>query len=130
MSAKRERYPRRPAIDVLVRCVLALVVLWAFLADAWAQEGHHGVNHETWHSSFYSHLMRPDTKTSCCNLSDCRPTQGRQMGDHYEVLVDGAWTPVPPDKVVRETAPDGGYHVCAPEVPKGILYCVILPPEG
>ena len=118
-------------MDFLVRCVLGLVVLWLLLAgNAGAQEGFHGVGHEAWHGSFYSHLKRPDTHTSCCSLSDCRPTQGRQAGDHYEVLLDGAWTPVPTDKVVKETAPDGGYHVCAPELPKGVLYCVILPPEG
>ena len=35
---------------------------------------------------------------SCCNLMDCRPTQSRMVGDHYEVKVDGAWTPVPYDQ--------------------------------
>lgn len=118
-------------MNVLVRCLLALILL-SFLraGEAAAQEGYHGVGHEMWHGQFYAHLLRPDTKTSCCNLADCRPTQGRQVGDHYEVMVDGTWLPVPPDKIVKESAPDGGYHVCAPETPKGFLYCVILPPEG
>jgi hypothetical protein len=26
---------------------------------------------------------------------DCRPTQSRMVGDHYEVKVDGEWVPVP-----------------------------------
>jgi hypothetical protein len=30
---------------------------------------------------------------------DCRPTQSRMVGDHYEVKVDGEWTPVPKDKI-------------------------------
>jgi hypothetical protein len=45
---------------------------------------------------------------------DCRPTQSRMVGDHYEVKVDGEWTPVPNDKINSVVAPDGGAHVCAP----------------
>jgi hypothetical protein len=29
---------------------------------------------------------------------DCRPTQSRMVGDHYEVKVDGQWMPIPYDK--------------------------------
>jgi hypothetical protein len=36
------------------------------------------------------------------------------VGDHYEVKVDGEWTPVPNDKINNVIAPDGGAHVCAP----------------
>ena len=64
---------------------------------------------------------------------DCRPTQSRMVGDHYEVKVDGEWMPVPNDKINNVVAPDGGAHVCAPrqEGPnKGVLFCVILPSEG
>ena len=70
---------------------------------------------------------------SCCNLMDCRPTQSRMVGDHYEVKVDGAWMPVPRNKINNVIAPDGGAHVCAPKqegVNKGVLFCVILPPDG
>jgi hypothetical protein len=51
---------------------------------------------------------------------------------HFEVKVDGVWTPVPSDKINDVAAPDGRAHVCAPEQNdrnKGIL-CVILPPQG
>ena len=54
------------------------------------------------------------------------------VGDHYEVKVDGLWTPVPNDKINNVIAPDGGAHVCAPRQVgqnKGVLFCVILPPE-
>jgi hypothetical protein len=37
------------------------------------------------------------------------------VGDHYEVKVDGVWTPVPYDKINNVVAPDGGAHVCAPK---------------
>jgi hypothetical protein len=30
------------------------------------------------------------------------------VGDHYEVKVDGAWTPVPYDKINNVVAPDAG----------------------
>jgi hypothetical protein len=79
-----------------------------------AQEGYYGVGHDKWHQGFYSTLKRNNGGGSCCNLMDCRPTQSRIVGDHYEVKVDGAWTPVPPDKINNVIAPDGGAHVCAP----------------
>jgi hypothetical protein len=81
--------------------------------SAEAQEGYYGVGHDKWHQGFYSTLKRNDGG-SCCNLMDCRPTQSRIVGDHYEVKVDGVWTPVPYDKINNVVAPDGGAHVCAP----------------
>ena len=72
------------------------------------------MGHDKWHQGFYSKLKRNDGQGSCCNLMDCRPTQSRMVGDHYEVKVDGAWTPVPHDKINNVVAPDGGAHVCAP----------------
>ncbi len=90
------------AISVLV-CVSAA-----------AQEGYYGAGHDKWHEGLYSKLNRNDGKGSCCNLMDCRPTQSRMVGDHYEVKVDGEWMPVPNDKISNVVAPDGGAHVCAP----------------
>jgi len=87
---------------------------------------------DTRHEGFYSKLVRKDTKVSCCNLSDCRPTQSRMVDDHYEVMVDGAWLRVPKEAIQNVSAPDGGAHVCAPVqvgAAKGKLYCVVLPPE-
>lgn len=111
-----------------------LFTLLALLSyPAAAQEGRHHVGHEEWHGEFYSTLMRNDTKTSCCDLRDCRPTQSRTVDGHYEVKVDGQWTPVPPGVIQKVTAPDGGAHVCAPPqegANKGVLFCVVLPPEA
>ena len=120
--------PRRDWITLL-----GSAVFWFFCVNAVAQEGYYGVGHDRWHMEFYSKLNRNDGKGSCCNLMDCRPTQSRMVGDHYEVKVDGEWTLVPNDKINNVIAPDGGAHVCAPmqEGPnKGVLFCVILPPEG
>jgi hypothetical protein len=58
--------------------VLALVSL-AFVSPALAQDGQHGQDHEKWHAQFYDKLIRKDTKTSCCNLADCRPTASRMV---------------------------------------------------
>ena len=99
-----------------------------------APQGRHGMGHEHWHEQFYSKLIRKDTKTSCCNLTDCVPTQSRMNGAGYEVMVDGEWTIVPQAVIQNVTAPDGGAHVCYPkqphrDYPKGTLFCVVLPPE-
>ena len=97
------------------------------------QEGFVGSGHSKWHDTFYKKLLRPDTKTSCCNNTDCRPTAGRMIEGHYEVKVNGAWVSVPQEKILPTVAPDGGYHVCAPLYFKGTpgeLYCVVVAPEG
>jgi hypothetical protein len=119
---------RRPELIALIGG--ALLVL---CAGAVAQEGYFGSSHDRWHQGFYSKLKRNDGRGSCCNLMDCRPTQSRTVDDHYEVKVDGEWVAVPNDKINNVVAPDGGAHVCAPRQigpNKGVLFCVILPPEG
>ena len=113
--------------------LLGSAVAMFLCASAAAQEGHYGVGHDKWHRDFYSTLKRNDGKGPCCSLIDCRPTQSRMVGDHYEVKVDGGWTPVPSDKINNVIAPDGGAHVCAPPQQgsnKVVLFCVVLPPDG
>jgi len=88
--------------------LLGGVVSVFFCVSAAAQEGYYGVGHDKWHQGFYSTLKRNDGG-SCCNLMDCRPTQSRMVGDHYEE-VDGAWMPVPSNKINNVIAPDGGAH--------------------
>jgi len=99
-----------------------------------AEPGDHGQGHDAWHADFYSTLRRPDTKTSCCNLADCRPTEIRSAGDHYEVKKDGRWIRVPPEKIVKVSPPDGGAHICAPPSTNTIwgpdeVFCIIMPFE-
>jgi hypothetical protein len=110
------------------------IALSVFLClGAGAQDGYHGAGHDRWHQDFYAKLRRNDGQGSCCSLMDCRPTQSRMIGDHYEVKVDDEWVPVPNDKINNVVAPDGGAHVCAPRQVgrnKGVLFCVILPSEG
>jgi hypothetical protein len=116
-----------------MRAVLVLTLL--LVAPALAQEHDHGQRgrgHDKWHEKFYQGLLRRDTRTSCCNLSDCRPTTSRVENGEYQVLLDGEWVVAPQEVIQRLGAPDGGAHVCAPTqvgTNKGKLYCVVLPPE-
>jgi hypothetical protein len=117
-----------------IKSVLVLAALSLPLPAAAADDGFHGHGHDAWHAEFYSKLMRPDTKTSCCNLSDCRPTEIRSVGDHYEVKKDGRWIRVPTDKIVKVAAPDGGAHICAPPSTSSLwdpdtVFCIIMPLE-
>lgn len=110
-----------------------LLITALLLSSAVAQEGVIGDGHDQWHEQFYQGLVTPETKVSCCSLADCRPTSGRSVGDHYEVKINGAWVVVLASKVVKVSAPDGGFHVCAPVQFDGApehVYCVILPSEG
>src|SRR5262245_40921019 len=119
-------------IPLAMAVVTMATLMLSGVAIAMAQEGHIGHGHDWWHGSFYQHLLVPGSQNSCCNLFDCRPTSGRQTGTHYEVKVDGNWIVVLPDKIVKKTAPDMGFHVCAPAEFSGDpthIYCVILPPE-
>jgi hypothetical protein len=121
------------ASDIATRVAIICVVSVFLCVRAVAQEGYYGVGHDRWHREFYSKLNRNDGRGTCCNLMDCRPTQSRMVGDHYEVKVDGEWTPVPNDRINNVVAPDGGAHVCAPRqegLNKGVVFCVVLPPEG
>jgi len=111
--------------DITGRVAVTCVVSVFLCVRAVAQEGYYGVGHDRWHMEFYSKLNRNDGKGTCCNLMDCRPTQ--------RVKVDGKWMPVPNDRINNVVAPDGGAHVCAPRqegLNKGVLFCVVLPPEG
>src|SRR6266550_7631402 len=81
------KIPRRNCITLLGSAVSLFLCV-----NAAAQEGYYGVGHDKWHQGFYSKLKRNDGQGSCCNLMDCRPTQSRMVGDHYEVKVDGVWT--------------------------------------
>jgi hypothetical protein len=117
-------------VNLFGKLCLALALFW--VDEAGAQEGQFGHGHDMWHQGFYQTLQRPDTKTPCCNLTDCRPTSGRQVGDHYEVKINGAWVSVPPDKILKTTAPDLGFHVCVPfkfDGQPNHIYCVVIPPE-
>src|SRR5262245_2667913 len=121
--------PMNVVMNLAVVSAVSLLTL-----PATAAEGDHGEGHDTWHGSCYSSLTRPDTKTSCCNLADCRPTEIRSAGDHYEVMKDGRWIRVLPEKIVKVAPPDGGAHICAPPSTNPVwapdeVFCIVTPFE-
>jgi hypothetical protein len=125
-----------PAVIVgkLFALAIVLALFSTYCTQAAEHHGRHGDGHDMWHAEFYSQLMRPDTKTSCCNLADCRPTEIRASNDHYEVKKDGRWIRVATEKVVRTVAPDGGAHICAPPTEStawdpDYVFCIVMPLE-
>jgi hypothetical protein len=62
---------------------------------------------------WFQSLAVPGTGISCCSIADCRPTEYRMVDDHYEALIEGRWTHIPPRKVLDRTDnPVGRAVVC------------------
>lgn len=77
---------------------------------------------------WFQSLRQPGTGVSCCSISDCRQTDFRSVGTHYEVLIDGVWRPVPGDKVLqRMDNPTGRAVVCW--TPTMGIMCFVRGPE-
>lgn len=106
---------------------LLLVFLAPQLARAGDNMGHHGMGHDALHR-WYKTLRHPGTGYECCDGQDCRPTTARIKNGVLEVMVDGEWTRVPPDSLIKTSPPDLQTHVCAPKgswSPK-VIFCVVL----
>jgi hypothetical protein len=120
----------KPVINFAVLTALSFLSLRAVAA-----EGDHGRGHEMWHAESYSKPMQPGTEASCCcNLADCRPTEIRSAGDYYEVKKDGHSVRVPPEKIIKVAARDGGAHNCAPLITSTTfwpddVFCIVMPHE-
>ena len=83
---------------------------------------------------WFRSLERPDGNGSCCSESDCRRTQYRIVGDHYEALTDEQWhvprqwIPIPPDKILnRADNPTGEAVLCW--LPSLGVLCFVRPAE-
>lgn len=78
---------------------------------------------------WFNSLQQPRSGISCCSIADCRRTDARLAGDHYEAFVDGAWRPVPPEAVVdRQDNPTGRAVVCY--TPGRGIMCFIKAPDA
>lgn len=78
---------------------------------------------------WFRDLRVPGTGRSCCSVADCRPAEARTRGDHYEVLIEGRWIAVPPERVLdRADNPTGRAVVCWTPT-RGIL-CFVRGPEA
>ncbi len=111
----------------LLICAIALIAANLFSVPA-APQGAHGDGHDKLHHWYRQ--LNDINGNSCCSGVDCRPTEARITRDGVEVLVDGQWTLVPPEKILDKASPDLGSHVCSPlqpsHYPKGHIFCVVL----
>jgi hypothetical protein len=77
---------------------------------------------------WFQGLRQPGTGMSCCSIADCRQTDFRIAGSHYEAMVDGVWHQVPADKVLEQAYNPTGHAVVCYTPTRGIM-CFIRGPE-
>lgn len=132
---------RRAALLYGMLAVLAIVVL---PSSALAQDrltssrpqGFFGSGHAENHEHYQGLLNKQ--LGSCCNGTDCRPTQARwdpQRGG-WDAMVDGVWTFIDNENLVLDDAwmeaqhhPrwDRQAHICSGSGPNARIYCLIPP---
>ena len=81
------------------------------------------------YSLWFEHLHQPGSGLPCCDISDCRQTESRIVGSHYEALVEGKWIAVPPETVVDQSDNPTGHAVVCWLPWSGIL-CFVRAPES
>lgn len=85
--------------------------------------------HATDKSDWFRSLMRPDTGTSCCNVSDCHKTVADWRGNQWWAKVEEQWTPIPNEKVVKDhDSFDGEAYVCSGTA--RFIFCFVPPGFG
>src|SRR5947207_14434168 len=89
----------KPATRMMRPLLLAAMMLLAGMAMADPPP-----NADPALAPWFRSLVQPGTSISCCSVSDCRATDYRVEGDHYEALIGGAWFAVPPDTILPRTA--------------------------
>lgn len=77
---------------------------------------------------WFQGLRQPGTNMSCCSMADCRETDYRIAGGHYEAVVHGKWLEIPPDKVLNRTDNPTGRAVVCWSAALGIM-CFVRGPE-
>lgn|SRR5262245_8860212 len=77
---------------------------------------------------WFQSLRQPGTGASCCSIADCRRTETRINGGHYEAMIDGEWRIVPQHAILeRADNPTGQAVVCY--TPTQGIMCFIRGPE-
>jgi hypothetical protein len=78
---------------------------------------------------WFRSLLQPGTSISCCSIADCRTTEYRVEGDHYEALIGDAWFAVPSERILQRTDNPTGRAVVCWTPQRGIL-CFVRPTES
>jgi hypothetical protein len=76
-------------------------------------------------SAWFKSLMQPDTGLSCCDISDCRRADADWRDGQWWAVVEGQWTPIPPQKELSKRSIDGDAYVCSS--PSRKIYCFVKP---
>ena len=79
--------------------------------------------------SWYSELVSPVTRGSCCGERDCEPVRSRYRDGVLELWANGLWTPAPPEALLGVASPDSGVHACWANRKRGVrprFICVIV----
>ena len=82
----------------LSRFSSAFLVAFLFAASAAAAEDR---------SAWFKSLVQPDTGYSCCDISDCRRAEANWRDGQWWAVVEGEWTPIPPQKELSKRSIDG-----------------------
>ncbi len=77
---------------------------------------------------WFQSLRQPGTGISCCSMADCRQTEFRTNGSHYEALVEGEWREVPRETILERVENPTGHAVVCYTPSRGIM-CFIRGPE-
>ncbi len=113
------------AIIIVVLGVLALA--WAGTANAHDRKAMTDPDRGKWFDS----LTTPNG-ASCCNLKDCHQTEADWHAGQWWAVVEGKWTPIPPEKVLSHpTSIDGEAYVCNAVIgTPPTIYCFVPPVNG
>ena len=108
--------------------IRSLVAAGAFVSLAAAAFGRPPPNADPALAPWFHSLMQPGTGISCCSEADCRRTDFRINGDHYEAMIQGVWQRVPNSSVLRRSDnPTGSAVVCW--TPALGIMCFVRGPE-
>jgi len=115
----------RHRLYAITKVIIVLIVLLALSPDGWGHLPDTGPEIDTW----FEQLIAPDTGVPCCDLIDCRPVASRPGPEGWQALVDGAWMPIPQDKVVTDTVNPLRSAVLCWSKTLGMM-CFVPPPPG
>ena len=76
-------------------------------------------------STWFKSLLQPDTGLSCCDISDCRRADADWHDGQWWAVLEGQWTPIPPQKELAKRSIDGQAYVCSS--PSRKVYCFVKP---
>lgn len=80
-------------------------------------------------SEWFKSLKQPGSTASCCDISDCKRTKANWEKGQWWADVQGEWTPIPNEKVLKDTPSiDGDAYVCSGYARR--IYCFIKPSPG